>query len=68
MYANLDRTRNEWFKSYPVFDNQGNLLELPGHKLTGITIFEDKVEEIFNQYKQFLYNSPRSIIKNGSSK
>ncbi|MBD3303626.1 radical SAM protein [Candidatus Woesearchaeota archaeon] len=63
MYADLNRTKENWFKAYPVFDNQGNLLILPEHKPSPKKIFDDTIKDIFNKYKQFLRTSPRSIRK-----
>lgn len=63
MYSDYERTKNEWFKSYPVINSEGNLLALPEHRTTGTTVFDEEIKEVFNQYKQFLYDSPRSIIK-----
>ncbi len=63
MYADLNRTKENWFKAYPVFDNCGNLLILPEHTPSQKTIFDIAINEVFDQYKQFLYDSPRSIRK-----
>jgi len=63
MYADINRTKENWFKAYPVFDNQGNLLTLPEHTPSQKTIFDDAINDIFDQYKQFLQSSPRSIRK-----
>ncbi len=61
MYVDFNKTKEKWFRTYPVFDNKGNLITLPEHNASQRTIFDSTINEIFNQYKQFLYNSPRSI-------
>lgn len=63
MYANPDRLRNEWFSVYPVFNGSGQLLRLPDHIPTNITLFDDEVKGVFDRYKEFLHKSPRAIIK-----
>lgn len=63
MYADLNRTKKQWFQAYPVFDSKGNFLTLPEHTPSTKTIFDEEIKEVFNQYKQFLYDSPRSIRK-----
>ncbi|MBW2968740.1 radical SAM protein [Candidatus Woesearchaeota archaeon] len=63
MYADFNKTKEKWFRTYPVFDGKGNLIILPEHEASQETIFDRTINEVFNQYKQFLYNSPRSIIK-----
>jgi len=63
MYADLNRTKKQWFQAYPVFDNCGNLLVLPEHTPSQKTIFDVAINDLFNRYKQFLYDSPRSIRK-----
>jgi MoaA/NifB/PqqE/SkfB family radical SAM enzyme len=65
MYANIEKT-DRWYGDYPVFDSQGNQLKLPGRTFSGTTIFDDDIKETFNRYKQFLYDSPRSMRKGKS--